>query len=193
MDPVIVSLSDSDIVNQTLVDSNYFGYLIERYEEKLKRYIYRLGVNNKEDQLDVMQEIFIKAYKNLNSFDTTLSFSSWIYRIAHNEAVSWYRKQKVRPEGHLVIDGDEVLKLVSTKEDGVEIDFDRQINTKELTAALDKIDKKYKDVLILRYFEDKEYSEISDILKIPTGSVGTLVLRGKKQLYNVINHKNLRI
>lgn len=190
MDPVIVSLSDSDIVNQTLVDSNYFGYLIERYEEKLKRYIYRLGVNNKEDQLDVMQEIFIKAYKNLNSFDTTLSFSSWIYRIAHNEAVSWYRKQKVRPEGHLVIDGDEVLKLVSTKEDGVEIDFDRQINTKELTAALDKIDKKYKDVLILRYFEDKEYSEISDILKIPTGSVGTLVLRGKKQLYNVINHKN---
>lgn len=193
MDPSILNLSDSDIVNRTLVDNNYFGYLIERYEDKLKRYIYRLGINNPEDQSDVMQEIFIKAYKNLNSFDTSLSFSSWIYRIAHNEAINWYRKQKVRPEGNLVVNGDEVLKIISEKEDGAEIAFDKQINAHELTVALGKIDKKYRDVLILRYFEEKDYLEISDILKIPTGSVGTLVLRGKKQLYNVINHANLRI
>jgi RNA polymerase sigma-70 factor (ECF subfamily) len=193
MDPSILNLSDSDIVNRTLADNNYFGYLIERYEGKLKRYIYRLGINNHEDQSDVMQEIFIKAYKNLNSFDTSLSFSSWIYRIAHNEAINWYRKQKVRPEGNQVINGDEVLKIISEKEDGAEIAFDKQINAHELTVALGKIDKKYRDVLILRYFEEKDYLEISDILKIPTGSVGTLVLRGKKQLYNVINHANLRI
>jgi RNA polymerase sigma-70 factor (ECF subfamily) len=193
MDPSILNLSDSDIVNRTLADNNYFGYLIERYEGKLKRYIFRIGVNNPEDQSDVMLDIFIKAYKNLNSFDTSLSFSSWIYRIAHNEAINWYRKQKVRPEGNQVINGDEVLKIISEKEDGAEIAFDKQINAHELTVALGKIDKKYRDVLILRYFEEKDYLEISDILKIPTGSVGTLVLRGKKQLYNVINHANLRI
>ncbi len=193
MDPEINKLSDSEIVSLTLKDHSAFGFLIERYEAKLKRYIFRLGLSNAEDQQDVMQEIFIKAYKNLNSFDTSLSFSSWIYRIAHNETISWYRKQKVRPEGHLLLDSDEALKLMSAKEDDAEVLFDRQINADELAQALEKIDKKYREVIILRYFEEKDYQEISDILKIPTGSVGTLVSRGKKQLYNVLNSTNLRI
>ena len=60
----------------------------------------RLGIRNAEDREDTLQDIFIKIYKNLNGFDTNLSFSSWVYRIAHNEAISAYRKKNVRPEGH---------------------------------------------------------------------------------------------
>ncbi len=185
--------SDESIVLATLKEPNSFGVIIERYEAKLTRYVSRLGVRNYDDQLDVLQEIFIKAYKNLNSFDTSLSFSSWIYRIAHNEAISWYRKKNVRPEGHLIADGDEVLGLISSKEDAAEIAFDKNINATELLKALDEIELKYKEVLILRYFEHKEYEEISDILKIPSGSVGTLIYRGKKQLYNALNSKIARI
>ncbi len=186
-------LSDEAIVAETLKEPSSFGFIIERYEAKLKRYIVRLGVRNHDDQLDVLQEIFIKAYRNLNSFDTSLTFSSWIYRIAHNEAISWYRKQSVRPEGHLIADGEDVLSLVSSKEEAAEIAFDKNINATELTKALEEIELKYKEVLILRYFEHKEYEEISDILKIPSGSVGTLIYRGKKQLYNALNSKIARI
>ncbi len=185
--------TDEEVVLMTLRERSAFGVILERYEGKLARYITRLGVRNLEDRQDVLQDIFIKAYKNLNSFDTSLSFSSWIYRIAHNEAISSYRKQNVRPEGHLIADSEEVLDLLSAKEDGPEAEFDHAINAEEITKALTSIDDKYREAIILRYFEHKEYEEISDILKIPTGSVGTLIYRGKKQLYNALNLKTLRI
>lgn len=177
----------------TLLEPNQYGLLVERYEPKLKRYIARLGVRDKEDQLDVLQEIFIKAYRNLNSFDNSYSFSSWIYRIAHNESISFYRKKNVRPEGHLVGDGDEVLGFLSSNQEGEEVKFDKHINAEEVNRALFKIDEKYREPIILRFFEHKEYDEISDILQIPIGSVGTLLHRGKKQLANVLNKDNLRI
>jgi RNA polymerase sigma-70 factor (ECF subfamily) len=187
------SLKDEELVIQALKEPNAFGLIIERYESKLQRYISRLGVRDHDDVVDVLQEIFIKAYINLNSFDTSLSFSSWIYRVAHNEAISWYRKRNVRPEGHLIVDGDEVLNLLSSRQDEPGLVFDRKINAAELNAALAKIEPKYTEVLLLRYFEEKEYSEISDILQLPVGSVGTLIARGKKQLQSVLNRDNLRM
>ncbi len=177
----------------TLVDKEHFGELVDRYEAKLTRYIGRLGVRNLEDQQDVLQEIFLKAYRNLNGFDTSLQFSSWIYRIAHNEAISWYRKQSVRPEGHLIADGEELLSYLSSKEESVDVEFDKTINAEALGEALAKIDEKYREVIILRFFEHKEYEEISDILQIPVGSVGTLLHRGKKQLATALNPEELRI
>ncbi len=185
--------SDTEIVRMTLKDPNQYGLLMERYETKLRRYILRLGVRVSDDQLDVLQEIFIKAYRNLNSFDTSLSFSSWIYRIAHNEAISFYRKKNVRPEGHLVADGDEVLSFISSTLDAVDVHFDEGINATQVNEALAGLDVKYRQPLILRFFEHKEYDEISDILQIPIGSVGTLIHRGKKQLANVLNKDALRI
>lgn len=186
-------IRDEALVSSTLLNPNNFGLLIERYEHKLMRYIFRLGVRNFEDQQDVLQDIFIKAYRNLNSFDTSLSFSSWLYRIAHNEAISWYRKQIVRPEGHLLLDSEEVLGIIKAKEDSPEIVFDQDINAAAVAEALAKIEEKYREVLVLRYFEHMEYNEISDILRIPAGSVGTLIHRGKKQLYNALNLQAIRI
>lgn len=185
--------SDAEIVRMTLKDPNQYGLLVERYEAKLRRYILRLGVRVPDDQLDVLQEIFIKAYRNLNSFDTSLSFSSWIYRIAHNEAISFYRKKNVRPEGHLVADGDEVLSFISSSSAAPDITFDQTLNAERINEALTTLDQKYREPLILRFFEHKEYDEISDILQIPIGSVGTLIHRGKKQLAAVLNKDALRI
>lgn len=177
----------------TLKDKQLFGQLVDRYEAKLTRYIARLGVRNPEDQLDVLQEIFLKTYKNLNGFDTSLQFSSWVYRISHNEAISWYRKRNVRPEGHLIAESDELLSFLSSKEDGQEEEFDRTINAEVINEALMQVDEKYREVIVLRYFEHKEYEEISDILKIPVGSVGTLLHRGKKQVAGVLNERAIRM
>lgn len=187
------NLTDEALVAVVLETPNAFGEIIERYEAKLARYIDRLGVRVLDDKLDVLQETFIKAYRNLNSFDGSFKFSSWIYRIAHNEAISWYRKRSVRPEGHLVADSEDVMLLIKDGTDGAEVSFDKDLNAAELLRALDEIDQKYKEALILRFFEHKEYEEISDILRIPIGSVGTLISRGKKQLLNEINEHKLRI
>jgi RNA polymerase sigma-70 factor (ECF subfamily) len=191
--PTSDNRSDSDIVVATLADREQFGVLIERYEAKLRRYIARLGVREIDDQADVLQETFIKAYRNLNSFEQSLAFSSWIYRIAHNEAMTWFRRRRVRPEGNLVAESDEVLELIASSVDSPEVQFDQGLNATAVTTALANLDPKYREVLILRYFEHKEYEEISDILQIPIGSVGTLIHRGKKQLSSVLNPNTVRI
>lgn len=193
MEPAVHTFTDTELVAMTLKERSSFGFLIERYEAKLRRYINRLGVWTKDDQDDVLQDIFIKVYRSLNDFDTSLSFSSWIYRIAHNEAISWYRKQRVRPEGHALADSEEVLTRLVAREATADVEFDQSVNAQELSRALTLIDPKYREVLVLRYFEQMEYAEISDILEMPVGSVGTLILRGKKALYNAINHATVRI
>lgn len=186
--------SDEELVRMTLKDKSVFGELVDRYQAKLTRYIARLGVRNPEDQLDVLQEVFLKTYRNLNGFDPSLKFSSWIYRITHNEAVSWYRKRNVRPEGHLVADSEELISFVqSSDSEAADVTFDRSVNAEEVNRALNTLDEKYREVIILRFFEYKEYEEISDILKIPIGSVGTLLHRGKKQLADALNQDALRI
>jgi RNA polymerase sigma-70 factor (ECF subfamily) len=186
-------VTDEVVVKQALQDKEQFGVLMDRYEAKLRRYIARLGVRNTDDQLDVLQDIFLKVYRNLNGFDPKLKFSSWVYRIAHNEAISAYRKKNVRPEGHLVADSEEILSFVSGTLETADVTFDKTVNADEVNQALLQIDKKYSEVLLLRFFEHKEYDEISDILQIPIGSVGTLIHRGKKQLATVINDDHIRI
>ena len=185
--------SDEELVHMTLIDKSVFGQLVDRYQAKLTRYVARLGVRDPDDQMDVLQEIFLKTYRNLNGFDSSLKFSSWIYRIAHNEAISWYRKKNVRPEGHLIGDSEEIISFLGDKGETADVSFDKTINAKEVNKALLKIDEKYREAIILRFFEHKEYDEISDILKIPVGSVGTLLHRGKKQLAAALNYEAIRI
>ncbi len=174
--------TDSDLVRLTLEGNvDFFAVLIQRYQTVLHRYIMRLGFGV-EDAEDILQEVFVKAYVNLADFDEGLSFSAWIYRISRNTAISQYRKNKVRPQGNVIDVELEVLSNMAKDE----LDILKIIQKKELSdivsQALYKLPDKYRDVLILRYFEDKEYLEISDILKIPVGTVSTLLYRAKQKL-----------
>ena len=183
---IIPELSDEEIVVRTLHDRSCFEVIVERFEAKLTRYLRRLGVHIHEDRQDLIQEIFIKVYKNLNGFDKNLSFSSWIYRIAHNEVISWYRKKSVRPEGHMLGESDELFLFIPDTNPNAEQLVDSIIDAKLLHTALNQLEPKYRNPIILRFFEYKEYDEISDILKIPIGTVGTLISRGKKKLQAII-------
>lgn len=179
-------LKDESVAKRALTDKNSFAILVQRYEAKLLRYIKRLGVFGQEDAEDVLQNTFISAYRNLNSFDSTLSFSSWIYRIAHNESISFFRKTRARPQGHYVENNEDVLARIKDSADTASL-AEQHLNLKSLSAALANIDRKYRDVLVLRYFEEREYKEISDILKVPKSTVGTLLRRGKAALQKQLN------
>ena len=86
-------LSDEEIIRKSLEQVDYFSCLYERYEPQLLRYVKRMGVITNEEAEDVLQEAFLKIWKNLNAFDLSLKLSSWLYRIVHNEAISYLRKK----------------------------------------------------------------------------------------------------
>jgi len=172
-------LTDEELVAQVLLNKDQFRGLVERYQPKLMRYIFRIG--GKEAGEDLLQEVFINAYQNLSGFDQSLSFSAWIYRITHNVVISHFRKQKVRPEGNLHSDSEDVLAKMYGEGD-IEMKADLHMDSERLHKAMAGLKPLYRDVLVLRYFEQLEYQEISDVLRIPMGSVAVYLHRAKKQL-----------
>lgn len=168
--------TDNELVGLSLKDPDQFLYLSKRYEKKLLRYIIRISKFSREEAEDILQEVFIKTYYNLNGFDSSLKFSSWIYRIAHNETVSAIRKKSVRPAISLQL--GEFEKFGDIFE--ITEDIDNKINRKIINQVLSRLDEKYREVLILRFLDEKDYIEISDILKKPISTVGNLIMRGKK-------------
>jgi RNA polymerase sigma-70 factor (ECF subfamily) len=182
-------MTDEQIVRRALTDPDEFGVLIKRYEEKLARYLARLGLSGKEDREDVLQNAFLKAYRNLNSFDPELSFSSWMYRIAHNEAMSFFRAKSARPTVTLGEDGEKLLMEIKDESSDTAHASDLRLSSAELANALAKLPSKYRDVLALRYFEERSYTEMSDILTLPVGTVSTLIHRAKRALYEALRDR----
>ena len=180
----LTQLSDEDVAREALQDKEAFTALMTRYQDRLDRYLRRLGMGRLEDRQDVLQNIFLKVYRNLNGFDLHLRFSSWIYRIAHNETMSFFRSRKARPEAP-PDDGDDILERIPAALD-IEGDANIMLDAKRVRKALDTLDPKYRDVLVLRFFEDRAYNEMSDILRIPMGTVATLLNRAKKKLHDAM-------
>ncbi len=159
-------------------DANAFGVLIERYESKLKRYA-RKFLNSKEDIKDLVQDVFIKSYTNIQSFDLKQRFSPWIYRIAHNVFVNELKKKE--RGSFIFFDTDTILPHLPAKEttDGELLDAELAA---ELDTLLNKIKPKYREILVLHYLEELSYREISDILQIPVTTVGVRMNRGRVKL-----------
>lgn len=182
-------LTDEQLAVHSLVAQPAFGVLIERYEEKMLRYVGRLTSVSAEDVEDIVQDIFIRCYQNLAAFDSSVSFSSWLYRIAHNMVVDSYRRSKARPHGNSIVLTDfEYHNLASDFDLGAVVDG--ALLRERIEETLKKIDVKYRDVLVLKYLEDKSYEEIGDILKKPGGSVATLLHRAKKQFMKYYSYDN---
>ncbi len=182
--------TDTEAVVESLKNREHFAVLIERYEARLARYVRRLGVANLEDRQDILQDIFIKVYRNLHAFDQSLSFSSWVYRIAHNETMSWFRKRSVRPEHTNASDGDAVLALLAGEEN-IESAHIAIESNEVVRAGVAELPTRYRDVLVLRFFEEKTYEEIADILEVPVGTVATLVHRAKGKLRELLAEKDI--
>lgn len=170
-------LSDEQIVEIVRTnDKELYSEIIRRYQVKLSHYL-RKFINHSAELEDVLQDVFIKAYKNLYGFNTKQKFSSWIYRIAHNEAINNIKK---RAREYLFLDEEE-FDIIDKKIDSVS-GLDSALARRAIEKCLTLMKNKYREPLLLFFFEEKTYEEISDILKMPTSTVGTLLSRGKKIL-----------
>lgn len=168
-------------------DIHAFGVLVERFEAKMIRYARRF-LFGYEDAEDIVQEVFLKAFRNLQSFDVSRSFSSWIYRIAHNEFINAIKKKGREPLSFF--DPDTIFPHPIAKETA-----DREFRDKELRTMLDsclnKVDPKYREPLVLYYFEEMDYQEIADVMQVPVSTVGVRLKRGKdllRTLYKELPH-----
>jgi len=177
------NLDDNRLVALSINDSRYFYCLMRRYEEKLSNYVRRFTYLVDDDVADVVQESFINAYQHLNDCDCDLKFSSWLYRIVHNQAINFMKKNKQSVKIDLENDDEFVDWLVA------DTNIEKETITKHFNdyvqMVLQKLKPEYKEVLVLKFFEDKDYSEISDILQKPMGTVATLLSRAKIQFKEI--------
>lgn len=156
-----------------------FGELMKRYSAKLFRYG-RQFLKNSDNIEDVVQDVFIKTYQNINSFDTTQRFSPWIYRIAHNTYINAIKKQNSGPL--YLFDFDTLISHTAIEEDPMVKEREQKEIKEIVDKGLSEIEPKYREILVLYYIEDFSYKEIADILKVPMGTVGVRVMRAKKIL-----------
>ena len=157
-------------------DKELFRYIIDRYQNKLIRYVTYL-VRDKNKAAEIVQETFIKAFINLNGFNINKKFSSWIYRIAHNQSINIIKKH------YKEVQLNEKLNIFHSQ------DIEEEVNKKEMIKKIHKcinqISIRYSEPLSLHFLEDKSYDEISDILQIPIGTVGTRINRAKSLMKKI--------
>jgi RNA polymerase sigma-70 factor (ECF subfamily) len=183
--------TDEELAGLTISNPDFYYFLMERYEEKILRYIRRISNVTKEAAEDLGQEIFLKAYENINDFDDSLKFSSWLYRIAHNHVISFWRKNK-NEKNILSWDADESFKNMFESDDDIVEDLDKKMASKTVANAMMRLKENYREALVLRFMEDKDYAEISDIMEKPVGTIGTLILRAKKDLRQELLNGNMK-
>jgi RNA polymerase sigma-70 factor (ECF subfamily) len=164
-------LSDEKLIEKIRSsDQELYSLIVERYQNKLLRYA--VGLIHDEDlAADIVQESFIKAFVNLKGFNTKKKFSSWIYRIVHNEAINTikrYQKEIQLPEG-----------IDFRSDEDVEKDFEKKEGVEEVKKCLAKMPQMYSEPLALFYIDERSYGEISDILRIPMGTVAVRINRAK--------------
>jgi len=175
--------TDEQLVERTQQgDAGAFGVLVERFEPKMTRYASRF-LYDYEDREDAVQNVFLRAYENIQSFRTSERFSPWLYRVAHNVFINIIRKKGREKVSFVDLDTlfpagvpDDAMSEASIVDDYPHMD-----------AHIARLDPKYREVLVLFYFEEKGYDEIADILHIPKSTVGVRLARGRAVLKKIIN------
>jgi len=181
--------TDAELIELSRRDPEMFGLLMERYRGPLFHYIRRMGRFADEETEDLLQEVFIKMYRKLNEYTEVLKFSSWAYRIAHNHIIDHFRRLNARPKAD-ALDDAEWERLIAGS-----VDIKKELTDADCVAkiktAIRELPIRYREVLILRFIEEKEYEEIMDILRKPKGSVATLIARGKKILLKRLKEEHI--
>jgi len=182
----IHNLNDYDLIKQYLGgQSSSLEILISRHKNKVYSYILMI-VKGRELAEDIFQDTFIKAYQNLQGFNGKYKFSSWIYRIAHNEAMNAVKKMR-----HITDDDINELPDV-TYSQGIEELMDEEALRGRVRACLNGLEPKYREVIQLVYFERMKYEEVSDILHVPASTIGVWLSRAKKLLKEICQQKGVR-
>lgn len=177
----VSKLTDSQVVEIVRTkNKELFSEIIKRYQNKLLRYAINI-TGSEHVGADVVQDSLIKAFVNLNGFDTKRKFSSWIYRIVHNESMNALSKNKK------IVSIDEKFDFEDNQ--NIEDDFVKQELVNKANNCLRQMPMIYKEPLSLYYLDNKSYDEISDILRLSIGTVSTRINRAKLLMKKICQKK----
>lgn len=164
-------------------DSAAFEKLVTLYERKVYATAYRY-TGNEHDAMDVSQDVFIRIFRFLNTFNLESSFSTWVYRITVNVCKDYIRKRTARGELPLELtdeDGEYTVEISDTTYDPVEI-YEQSELRQEIRAAIDDLPPSYKEIIVLRDLGGLSYEEIAQELQIEIGTVKSRLSRAREKL-----------
>lgn len=164
-------------------EKDSFGILYETYLPKIYRFVY-LKTSNKGDAEDITHQVFMRAWENINSFRFQgFPFSSWLYRIAQNAIIDFYRTR--RPSSSIE-DVDEIELRI---DDDNEILLDRKEEMVEVMRAIQKLKSDEQSVLVMRFVEELSNKEIAQALEKTEGAVRVIQHRALKQLQKDLDYE----
>ncbi len=185
------SLSDIELVKMTLSgDRQAYGGLVEKYQQRI--YAIAFGVlHNREDALDVSQDVLIKAYRKLSYFRGASSFYTWLYRIAVNMAIDYRRKRKkvveVEYDDHIDSDDESDKPSLQTSAENPAETLERKELNDIVMNAIGSLPDEQKTVLILREVEGLAYEEIAKVTGVSIGTVMSRLHYGRKKLRDILS------
>lgn len=168
----------ADILDEELVrraaecgDQTAYTILHERYKAQLEIYVRDMLASNPEDPADITQIALLKAFNNLNNYNPSYKFSTWLYNIAKNTVIDTLRKQKGNIEhGYYGVSRSPEDEYISMQ------------SFSEIMSRIKSLDPKYREVAELRFIKELAYDEIAVLTKLPINTVRTRVRRAKEQL-----------
>ena len=167
-------------------DINAYNELVKRYKDRILNFVFRY-FNNVEQAEDVVQDTLIKLYTHANYYKNVAKFSTWIFTIAKNNALTELRKNKRKRTDSLYTDDGRNLDIGS-KEESLESKVQNEIAIDQLNKFLDEIPENFRIAVVLRDFQELSYEEISKILEIPIGTIKSRINRGRIQLAEKMKH-----
>ncbi|OPA73353.1 RNA polymerase sigma factor SigW [Paenibacillus selenitireducens] len=172
-------------------DQRAFAELVELYKDKIFHLAYRM-LNNRHEAEDVVQDTFLRVYKNLERYDENQKFSTWIYRIGTNLCIDRLRKRKPTYSLDAEMNDQEGIDgyaMIPSEDRTPETEYMLSETQQMIRQAIDSLPAKYKTVMVLRYMQELSLQEISDVLDMPVTTIKTRVHRGREFLRKKLERK----
>jgi RNA polymerase sigma-70 factor (ECF subfamily) len=182
---------DYMLVQRALNDKDQRAYteLMGRYKDSVFYMLLKM-VNNSDDAEDLTIETFGKAFKRLDQYTPQFAFSTWLFKIASNHSIDFIRKKRIRAisidQGYSNEDGEKYV--IPVKEDSLDPEESMQKDERiqRMRDVVEKLKPRYKRLVELRYFEEKSYEEISEILELPLGTVKAQLFRARDFMFELM-------
>lgn len=159
-------------------EKEMYRILVDKYKSRAY-YAALMYTHNRDDALDLSQEAFYRAYRALDTFDTTKNFYTWFYRILKNTCINFVTRRKTHNQ--VSADSEDRPELVSSDLNPEQI-FEQSEQAEMLWMAINQLNEKDREIIILKEFQEMSYQEIADTLNIPQGSVMSRLYYARKRL-----------
>ena len=183
---------DRNLVERAILgEKEAFEMIIQKYQQPLLNYIGRM-VGERELALDFTQEVFIKIYSSLRSYKPQFKFSTWLYRIASNTIIDYWRKKKIDAfsmDGQRNQEKDLPPIQIQANEQPLARKFEISQLREKIERALDRIPGPLREVFIWRHINELSYEEIAEIKGLPTGTVKNRVFQAKEMIRSMLEEK----